>query len=320
MKQLPFEKKELKILVKREEPAEFGVIPEERSVKDLINYGIVNINKPKGPTSHQVSAYVQKILHITKSGHSGTLDPAVTGCLPVALAKGTRAVEAIINAGKEYLTLMHLHDGLTKKEIKETFKKMTGKIKQLPPIKSAIKRQWRYRKVYYIDLLEIDKQDVLFKIGCEAGTYIRKYCHDFGQISKAGGHMQQLIRTKAGPFNEDTWVTLQELTDAYHYYEKDGNEEPIRKCVQPIENLVKHMHKVWVSDTAVSSLLNGIDLKIPGIVKLTDQIEPDQQIAVMTMKNELLTFGVAKLTSKKIMEQEKGLAVEINKVMYYKKN
>lgn len=319
MNQLPFEKKEFKIIEKRKEEAEFGINPEKRSVKDLINYGIVVINKPKGPTSHQVSAYVQKILHISKSGHSGTLDPAVTGCLPVALGKGTRAVEAIINAGKEYLTLMHLHDGLTKKEIKSTFKKMTGKIKQLPPIKSAIKRQWRYRKVYYIDILEIDGQDVLFKIGCEAGTYIRKYCHDFGQISKAGAHMQQLIRTKAGPFNENDWCTLQDLTDAYHYYEKEDNEELIRKCIQPIENIIKYIPKVWVSDTAVSSLLNGIDLKVPGIVKLTDGIEPDQQIAVMTLKNELLAFGIAKLNSKKMLDQEKGLAVDINKVMYYKK-
>lgn len=317
MNKLPFEKKEFKILVKREELAEFGVKPEERTVKDLLNYGIVNINKPKGPTSHQVSAYVQKILHIKKSGHSGTLDPAVTGCLPVAIGKGTRAVEAIINAGKEYLTLMHLHDGLTKKDIKVTFKKMTGKIKQLPPIKSAIKRQWRYRKVYYIEILEIDKQDVLFKIGCEAGTYIRKYCHDFGQISKAGAHMQQLIRTKAGPFTEENMVTLQDLTDAFHYY-KEGNEELIRKYIQPIEAAIVHMPKVWVSDTAISSLLNGIDLKIPGILKLTDGIEPDQQVAILTLKNELLAFGTSKLTSKKMMEQEKGLAVEINKVMYYK--
>lgn len=318
MNQLPFEKKEFQILVKREEPVEFGVKPEERSIQDLLNYGIVNINKPKGPTSHQVSAYVQKILKISKSGHSGTLDPAVTGCLPVALGKGTRAVEAIINAGKEYLTLMHLHNSLTKKEIKDTFKKMTGKIKQLPPIKSAIKRQWRYRKVYYIDILEIEDQDILFKIGCEAGTYIRKYCHDFGQISKAGAHMQQLIRTKAGPFTEETMITLQDLTDAHHYY-KEGDETILKKYIQPIENALVHMPKVWVSDTAVSSLLNGIDLKIPGIVKLVDGIEPDQQVAIMTLKDELLAFGIAKITSKKMMEQEKGLAVEINKVMYYKK-
>ncbi|MBW2997916.1 RNA-guided pseudouridylation complex pseudouridine synthase subunit Cbf5, partial [Candidatus Woesearchaeota archaeon] len=141
MNQLPFEKIKREILIKREEEGEFGINPEERSLNKLLDYGIININKPKGPTSHQTSAFVQKILGIKKSGHSGTLDPAVTGVLPVALGKGTKVVTALINAGKEYVALMHLHDLHKTSDIKKVFKKMTGKIKQLPPVKSAIKRQ-----------------------------------------------------------------------------------------------------------------------------------------------------------------------------------
>jgi len=319
MNKLPFEKKHYEILIKREELGTFGTDPNERSVVDLLSYGIVNINKPKGPTSHQVSSYVQKILGIKKSGHSGTLDPAVTGCLPVALGKATKAIDVIITAGKEYVALMHLHNSLTNKELKSVFKKMTGKIKQLPPIKSAIKRQWRYRKVYYIDILEVEDQDVLFRIGCEAGTYIRKYIHDFGQISGAGAHMQQLVRTKAGPFNDSEWVTLQELSDAFFYYKEQNNDSLIRTYIKPIEIIVSSMPRIWISDSAISSILNGADLNIPGIVKLTEGIEPDQKVAIMSLKGELLAFGIAQITSKKIFEQEKGFAVKINKVLYYGK-
>ena len=313
--ELPLENIERDVLVRTKEVGKFGIKPEERSVEKRIKYSIINIDKPKGPTSHQVSAFVQKILGITKSGHSGTLDPGVTGCLPIALDKATRIVQTLLPAGKEYVALMHLHDELSERKIRQTFKKMTGKIMQLPPIKSAIKRQLRPRTIYYIEILEIKGQDVLFRIGCEAGTYIRKYIHDFGQKAGTGAHMQQLRRTKVGNFNESTLVSLQDLADALHYY-KEGKNAKLKNMLQPIEYAVRHMHKVWVSDSAVSSLISGSDLNIPGIVNLTDKIEPDQKIALLTLKGELIALGIAKLTSKKMLENEKGLAVNVNKVFY----
>ncbi len=313
---LPAEKFDRKILIKVEEEGKFGIKPENRPVEQIMNYGIINIDKPKGPTSHQVSDYLQKILHISKSGHSGTLDPAVTGCLTIATGKATRIVQALLSAGKEYVALMHLHHEIDTKTIKKAFKKMTGTIRQLPPIKSAVKRQYRYRKIYYIEILEIEGQDVLFKIGCEAGTYIRKYIHDFGELVGTGAHMQELRRSKVGPFNEETLVTLQDLTDAYFYWKEEKKEDLLRKYIQPIESATVHLPKVWVSDSAIKSLVNGASLNIPGVVKLHDQIEPDQMVAVMTLKNELIALGKSKLTSKKILEQEKGIAVNISKVFY----
>src|SRR3989338_4367578 len=106
---LPFEKISRKILVRKEAETnpDLGCNPEERKTEEIINYGIANIDKPKGPTSHQVSDFVQKILHINKSGHSGTLDPAVTGVLPVALGRATRIVQTLLTAGKEYVGIMH---------------------------------------------------------------------------------------------------------------------------------------------------------------------------------------------------------------------
>ena len=139
---LPFERIERKILVRKESETneKFGCRPEERKTGEIINYGIVNTDKPKGPTSHQVSDYVQKILHIDKSGHSGTLDPAVTGVLPIALGRATRIVQSLLIAGKEYVAIMHLHKDADEQALRETISKhFIGKIQQMPPIKSSVK-------------------------------------------------------------------------------------------------------------------------------------------------------------------------------------
>lgn len=310
---LPFEEKKREILVKKEAKGEYGKDPLERETSEIIDYGIVNIDKPKGPTSHQVSEFVQKILKIKKSGHSGTLDPAVTGILPVAIGRATRIVHALLKAGKEYVCIMHLHKEVDKTTIKKAMKKFIGTIKQRPPIKSAVKRVVRDRKIYYLDILEIEGQDVLFRVGCEAGTYIRVLSHQIGQELKTGAHMAELRRTKAGPFTEETKCTLQDLTDAFHYY-KEGNDKLIRKCIQPIETAVSHLPKIWVLDNSIASLIHGVDLKIPGISKLHSDIEPDQMVAIMTLKDELIATGTAKMASNKILKEEKGIVVTTHKV------
>src|SRR3989338_2820004 len=159
---LPFEKRDFKIHVKKNavsNPA-YGKKPEERNVAELINYGIINLNKFSGPSSHQISDYVQKILGIEKAGHSGTLDPHVTGVLPIALDKATRIVEVLLKAGKEYVALMHLHALVDEKKIQEAVNgEFLGKIQQLPPIRSAVKRQLRQREIYYLQILEVEGQD-----------------------------------------------------------------------------------------------------------------------------------------------------------------
>lgn len=312
---LPFEKIERKILVKKESETDpkLGCKPEERKTEDIIKFGVVNIDKPKGPTSHQVSDFVQKILKINKSGHSGTLDPAVTGVLPISLGRATKVVQVLLNAGKEYVAIMHLHKEVEKEKILKVFKDFTGKIKQVPPVRSAVRRVKREREIYYLELIEIKEKDVLFKVGCEAGTYIRKLIFDMGRRLKVGAHMSELRRTKAGPFTEETIYTLQDLQDAFHYF-NDGKDKYLKKIIQPVENATSHLPKIWINDKAVDSLSHGIDLKVPGIVKLNDKIMKEDIVAIMTLKDELVAIGSAKLTSENIMEKEKGLAVKTDKV------
>jgi len=311
---LPFEKIKRTVLerTKTRTSAKFGKKPSARSVAELIEYGIVNIDKPAGPTSHQVSAYTQKILGVNKGGHSGTLDPKVTGCLPIALGRGTRIVQALLPSGKEYICMMHLHKEVEQKKLETVMREFVGKIKQLPPIKSAVKRAWRFRKIYYMELLDKEEKEVLFKVGCQAGTYIRKLVHDMGQRLGTGAHMAELRRTKAGPFSEDTLVTLQDLIDAVHYYKK-GNEKFIRKIIKPLEFGVAHLPKVWVMDTTVDTLCHGASLKVPGIAKVETDIQVGEMVAVMTLKEELVGFGTTRMISRDLIKT-KGLAVKMDKV------
>ncbi len=303
MSKLPFENIKREILVKKRSRTnnEYGNYPDNRPIEELINYGIINLDKPAGPTSHQCSDYVQKILHIEKAGHSGT--------------RATRIVQTLLKAGKEYVAVMHLHKLVAGGKLKSVLKEFTGKIKQLPPVRSAVKRKLREKEIYYLELLEMDGQDVLLKIGCEAGTYVRKLIHDIGVKLGCGAHMSELRRTKVACFDEQSnLITLQDLADAYHFWKNENNEKYLRYCIQPIEKAIEHLPKIWVLDSTVNALCHGIDLAIPGISKLNSGIEENDLVAVMSLKDELIALGTVKLSSEQIMKKEKGIAVKISKV------
>lgn len=301
-------------LVKKQSGSEFGKPPAGRTVEELLDYGVVNIDKPKGPTTHQVADFVKKILDIKKCGHSGSLDPAVTGVVAIGLGKSTKVVNYLLKAGKEYVCIMHIHKPVDEEKIRKTIQGFVGKIEQLPPVKSAVKRQKRTKNIYYIEILEIDGQDVLFKVGCEAGTYIRKLCHDIGLKLKIGAHMSELRRTKVGPFDETTSATLHDLKDAFVFWKENGEEKELKKIIQPMENAVAHLKKIWVLDSTINSVCHGASLKVPGISKLDSGIKKEDTIAIMTLKEELVATGIAEMSSEEIMKSEKGIAVKLERV------
>lgn len=215
---------------------------------------------------------------------------------------------------------MHIHKEVNEKKIKETFEQFKGKIKQLPPIKSAVKRVERVREVYDLKILEIKDQDVLFKVKCQAGTYIRKICFDYGKALGVGAHMAELRRTQAGPFTEkDNLITLNDLEDAYYYYKEENNDKFLRYCLQPIENAIIHLPKCWIFDTTIESLTHGRDLAIPGISKL-ENFKKNETIAILTLKGELVAIGEALLSAVEINTKEKGIAINIKKVFMEQRN
>jgi H/ACA ribonucleoprotein complex subunit 4 len=313
---LPFESLDRELVIKRDyvSSGKFGVKPEDRPIEEMLNYSIINIDKPAGITSHQVSALVKDILEKEKAGHSGTLDPGVTGVLPVGVNKATRIMQWLLTAGKEYVCLMHIHADFDKNKIMFEMKKLTGKLMQLPPVKSAVKREIRERNIYYVDVIDVDGREVLFKIGTQAGTYIRKWVHDFGLVLGTNAHMAELRRTKAGPFTENNLTTLTDLKDAYYYYRTENDDSHLRKIFITPEKAVSHLKKIYVMDTTVNTLCHGAFLKVPGIVKLEKSIEKDDIVAVMSLKEELILVGRAKMSTEEIMKQERGIAVKTEQV------
>lgn len=312
---LPFEKFEREIITKNTSVTDKkkGFDPNKRSVKELLEKGIIVMDKPSGPTSHQAVDYLKNVLKLEKAGHSGTLDPGVTGVLPVALGKATRITYSLLTAGKEYVCLMHLHKNHTDLELNKVLEDFTGTITQLPPKKSAVKRQHRKRTIYYMKILDRNDQDVLFLVGCEAGTYIRKLVHDIGLALGSGAHMAELRRTKAGPFIEENAKTLQDIADAFHYY-KEGSDSILRSYLFPIEKGVEHLKKIWIHDGAVDTVCRGASLKTPGVSKFNVGIKQGELVAVMTLKDELVMVGEAMLGSKDLEVAKKGVVVKPSQV------
>ena len=234
--------------------------------------------------------------------------------MPTALDKATRIVQTLLISGKEYVGVMHLHKEVSIKEIETAFKDFLGKITQLPPRKSAVKRQLREREIYYFNILEIDGKDILFKVGCQAGTYIRKICSDFGLKLGIGAHMAELIRTKAGPFKIENSFTLNELSDAFYLYKNENNEKELRKIILPVEKAVDHLNKIWVNDKTINNLCHGADLFAPGVMKLDSNIDKKELVAVMSLKDELVCLGETEINTDDIIKKDKGLIAKTKKV------
>jgi H/ACA ribonucleoprotein complex subunit 4 len=294
---------------------EYGCEPEARPITEHISKGVINLDKPIGPTSHEIDSWVKRILHVDKTGHGGTLDPKVTGVLPIGIDHATRVIQMLLGAPKEYVCLMRLHDSVGEKKVQDIFAEFTGKIFQMPPIKSAVKRELRVRRIYNVNILEIEDQDVLFRVKCEGGTYIRKYCHDIGEALGCGAHMAELRRTISGPFKEDeTLKTLHDLTDAYHAWTEDEDESQLRECILPMERAVDHLPKIMVRDSTVDALCHGADLAAGGIMQLSPNMDRGNTVAILTLKGELVAAGETLKTSGEILNEKKGIMVNIKKV------
>ncbi len=292
-----------------------GCDPSKRSIKEHLRLGIVNLDKPVGPTSHEIVAWVKRVLKVRRAGHGGTLDPGVSGVLPTALEDATKIVQTLLPAGKEYVCVMHLHGDVPEHELERALEEFQGEIYQRPPLRAAVKRQLRTRRIYYIELLERDGRDVLMRVGCEAGTYMRKLTHDMGEALGCGGHMSELRRTRTGPFLEGGVVKLHDLADAYAFWLEEGNERHLRKVILPVEAAAEHLPKLVVRDGAVDALCHGASLAAPGVLWVDTGISPDNLVALMTLKGELIALACATMTSKQICEAEHGIVAKPERVV-----
>ncbi|HII06706.1 MAG TPA: RNA-guided pseudouridylation complex pseudouridine synthase subunit Cbf5 [Methanotrichaceae archaeon] len=306
------------VLVRREGRADpnYGVLPHQRPLDLHLRLGCINLDKPPGPTSHEVVAWVKRILEIERAGHSGTLDPKVTGILPTMLGDSTRIVETLLRAGKEYICLMRVHATLPRKSILEACAEFQGDIYQRPPLKSNVKRALRTREIYYLEVLEIEGPSVLMRVGCEAGTYIRKLCHDIGLALGTGAHMEELRRTKSGPFREDeTLVTLHNLKDAKEIWKETGDETLLRQAIQPVEAALRHMPSLVISDGAVDAICHGAPLAAPGLLTLESGIIEGERVVIYTLKGEAVAVAAAAMSSEDMMKSSSGIVAKTSRVV-----
>jgi len=240
----------------------------------------------------------------------------VTGVLPVALEEATKIVQALLVSGKEYVCVMRLHGQVQRERVETVLEEFTGAIYQRPPIRASVKRRLRTRKIYYLDLLEMAERNVLFRVGCEAGTYIRKLCHDLGEALGVGAHMQELRRTRAGPFTEDNgMVTLHDIAYFQSLWQETRDEAVLRRFIQPMETVLEPLPKICVRDSAVEAICHGAHLAAPGIVSLETDIKPSDIVAVFTLKGEAVALAKTLASTETILKMDHGLVAETKRVL-----
>lgn len=294
----------------------YGRYPDQRSIRELLDYGLIALDKPAGPTSHEVVAWVKRILEIEKAGHSGTLDPPATGLLPLGLGEGTKALGVLLFGPKEYYALARLHATVDSDKLRAVVKEFTGEIYQRPPQRSAVKRDVRIRAVYEFDAMEESGRLILLRILCQAGTYIRKIIYDIGEVLSCGATMAELRRTQVSNFSEnDGLVKLHDLSDAYSIWKETKKEEKLRSIVKPIETCLQTVKAAIIRDTAVDALCHGAQLAVPGVLKIPRDLKKGDIVGVYTLKGEVVGLAEAALSAQELVEADKGVAFNIRRII-----
>lgn len=266
--------------------------------------GIVVVDKPRGPSSHQVAAWVGEILGVPV-GHAGTLDPQVSGVLVVMLGRAVRLARLLLQHEKEYVCLLRLHTDVDEAHLRSVAAEFVGRIYQRPPRRSAVKRQLRIRRVHALDVLEVDGRLVLFRVRCDAGTYIRSLCHHIGLVAACGGQMVELRRTRSGAFGEGDAVTLHALKDAA-VRAAEGDRAALDAMVLPVEAAVPDLKAVVIGDRAVDAVCHGAALAGVGVVELPS-FRAGETVALVTRKGELVALARTLVPSEATAPGEPGL-------------
>ncbi|KAL2823973.1 putative rRNA pseudouridine synthase [Aspergillus cavernicola] len=299
-------------------PIPAGSSPLKRDLKSYINSGVINLDKPSNPSSHEVVAWMKRILRAEKTGHSGTLDPKVTGCLIVCIDRATRLVKSQQGAGKEYVCVIRLHDKIPggEAQFKRALETLTGALFQRPPLISAVKRQLRIRTIHESNVYEFDNDRHLgvFWVSCEAGTYIRTLCVHLGLLLGVGAHMQELRRVRSGAMDENKgMVTLHDVMDAQWLYDNQRDETYLRKVIKPLESLLTTYKRIVVKDSAVNAVCYGAKLMIPGLLRFEAGIELGEEVVLMTTKGEAIAIGISQMSTVELSTCDHGVVAKVKR-------
>jgi len=294
----------------------YGTFYDKRSIEQLLDYGLIILDKPPGPTSHETVAWTKRLLKIPKIGHSGTLDPQVSGVLPLGLGEATKALGVLLYGPKEYHALGRIHSLPSKEKLDKIIQLFTGEIFQKPPQRSAVVRQTRTRTIYEWEILEQKERLLLTRILCESGTYIRKLYYDIGEILGPGATMIELRRTRVDQFYEsDGLITLHELANAFSVWEEKKDESKLKKIIKPIEYAFSEIKSVIVRDSAVDAMCHGAQLAIPGILKISPNLKKGDIVGIYTQKGEIVALAESTMSEEEIRDAIKGYAFETKRII-----
>merc|ERR1712025_1149035 len=299
-------------------PIPTGCSPLKREIADYVRSGFINVDKPANPSSHEVVAWIKRILKVEKTGHSGTLDPKVTGCLIVCIDRATRLVKSQQSAGKEYVCIYRLHESVEKKRVAQELERLKGALFQRPPLISAVKRQLCVRTCYESKLIEHDQERNMgiFWVSVEAGSYIRTMCVHLGLLLGVGGQMQELRRVRSGIQNEtEGMVTMHDILDAQWLYDNHKDETYLRRVIRPLEALLTNHKRILMKDSAVNAVCYGAKIMLPGILRYDDAIEMGQEIVVCTTKGEAICLAIAQMTTATMASCDHGVVAKIKRVI-----
>ena len=294
----------------------YGTKYDERTIEQLLQYGLIILDKPPGPTSHETVAWTKRLLKIPKIGHSGTLDPQVSGVLPLGLGEATKALGVLLYGPKEYHALGRIHSLPSKEKLNEIIQMFTGEIFQKPPQRSAVVRQTRTRTIHEFEVIEQKERLLLTRILCESGTYIRKLYYDMGEVLGPGATMIELRRTRVDQFREsDGLVTLHELANAFSVWEEQKDETKLRNMIKPIEYALSEIKSVVVRDSAVDAMCHGAQLASPGILQISPNLKKGDIVAVYTQKGEVVALAESTMSENEIKDATKGYAFETKRII-----
>ncbi|OAQ54817.1 hypothetical protein HTG_04420 [Natrinema mahii] len=295
--------------------------PAERSPAELLTFGVVNLDKPPGPSSHQVSGWLRDAVAetladrgaaatIDRAAHAGTLDPKVTGCLPVMLGDATRLAQVFLEGAKEYVAVLECHAPVPA-DAKSVVAEFEGPIYQKPPRKSAVARRLRVREIYDLEVLETEERRLLLRIRCESGTYVRKLCHDLGLALGTGGHMGHLRRTATDPFDDRTLHSAHDFLDALAFWVEDDDPEPLFDVVDPAERILEGIPSVVVAESAAHEIAQGAPVYGPGVIEADDGIEQGSLVACYTPDNAAVCLGELVASP----DADEGVVVDLERVL-----
>jgi len=298
-------------------PLPHGASPLKRDIQNYIKSGFICLDKPANPSSHEVVAWIKRILRVEKTGHSGTLDPKVTGCLVVCIDRATRLVKSQQSAGKEYVCIYRLHDSIPQKRVAQELEKLKGALFQRPPLISAVKRQLRVRSVYESKLLEHDEEKNMgiFWVSVESGFYARTICVHLGLMLGCGGQMQELRRPRSGVMTEAESSTMHDILDAQWLYDNHKDEAYLRRVIRPLEALLTKHKRIIMKDSAVNAICYGAKILLPGVLRYEDGIEMGEEIVVCTTKGEAICLGIAQMTTATMASCDHGIVAKIKRVV-----